>query len=48
MGVTASIKVDKLFKEEKEMKKWQITLTAVCGSFMVLFAVGYIMCNFIY
>ena len=30
------------------MKKWQITLIAVGGFLLVLFAVGYVMCNSIY
>ena len=35
-------------KGGKQMKKWQITLIAVGGSLLVLLAVGYVMCNFIY
>ena len=41
-------KTTKAEKEEKQMKKWQITLTIVGGSLVLLFAVGFVMCNFIY
>jgi len=30
------------------MKKWQITLTIVLGAVLVVFAVGFVMCNFIF
>jgi len=35
-------------KEEKQMKKWQITLIAVGGFLLVAFFVGFIFCNVIY
>jgi hypothetical protein len=34
--------------EEKQMKKWQITLTAAIGSLVVLFIIGFIMCEVIF
>ena len=30
------------------MKKWQITLIIIGGSLVLLFAVGFVMCNFIF
>jgi hypothetical protein len=30
------------------MKKWQIALTAVLGTLLVLFAIGFVMCNFVF
>jgi len=32
----------------KTMKKWQIALSIVLGSVLLLFGVGFIMCNFIF
>jgi len=41
-------KTTKAEKEEKQMKKWQITLIIIGGSLVLLFAVGFVMCNFIF
>lgn len=30
------------------MKKWQITLSAILGSLLLIFAIGFVMCNFIF
>jgi len=30
------------------MKKWQITLTIVLSSLLLLFGVGFVMCNFVF
>jgi hypothetical protein len=38
----------KITAEEKQMKKWQIKLTAAFGSLVVLFIIGFIMCEVIF
>jgi hypothetical protein len=30
------------------MKKWQIALTVVLGSFLLLFVTGFVICNFVF
>jgi uncharacterized membrane protein affecting hemolysin expression len=30
------------------MKKWQIKMTIVLGSLLLVFAIGFVLCNFIY
>ena len=30
------------------MKKWQMTMTIVLGSLLVVFAVGFVICEFIF
>jgi hypothetical protein len=41
-------KITKAEKKEKQMKKWQITLIIIGGSLVLLFAVGFVMCNFLF
>jgi hypothetical protein len=38
----------KLEGDERKMTKWQIALIAVLGSLLVVFAIGFVLCTFIF
>jgi hypothetical protein len=51
-AITANMKsrerIYRLEKEEKPMKKWQITLIVISSFLIALCTVGYVLCNRVY